>query len=325
MDSIDKKIAAILDPKFKSDIMLRRFKRQSLTKTLKSLEETPPRSQTDLSFYKNKLIELKNNLLSYDADIAYFLSDGAVLSGEEFCTFSEIAEDYMDRLNRAVDKISVDLEALLAVPNPSPVQKEEKVLPKITIPCIDFPIFESKPEDYETFIQGFETLLNKYDLSQFEKLSYLRKQIRGQAKDIIDSVPDSPTCYDIAKNLMERAFCKLTTQRFSVIEKISKMKLDNSTPSLKWIGEVRTLREQITRLEIDADVFFQYFLWSGMSDSYKQEFISVTQKTKPDLEEILENAFDVVERINELGGSVKHKKFEPKPESIPGFTPLSNS
>ena len=239
-----------------------------------------------------------------------------MLYEQEFCDFSEIAEGYSDGLNMALNKITFDLEALAVGSRENSNRGEEKLLPKMKIPCIDFPVFESKPEEYEAFIQGFETLLNKYDLSQFEKLSYMRKQIKGQAKDIIDSVPDSANCYDIAKGLLERAFCKLTTQRFSVIERICKIKLDSSTPSLKWIGEIRTLREQITRLEINSDVFFQFFLWSGMSDAYKQEFISVTNKTKPDLEEILENAFEVVERINEMGGGAKLKKIENKNENF---------
>ena len=99
-------------------------------------------------------------------------------------------------------------------------------LPKLRLPNVELPSFGGKPEEYFKFIDNFETILSKFDLTQFEKFSYLQKHVFGPAKEIIESVPlGGGNSYDTAKQLLSDAFSRKVVQQFSVIENLLKLKL----------------------------------------------------------------------------------------------------
>ena len=69
--------------------------------------------------------------------------------------------------------------------------------------------------------------MNKFNLSSFEKYSYLKQQVRGPAKCIVESLSDDDLTYGAAKALLEDAFSDKIIQQFSVIKTLSILKFQS--------------------------------------------------------------------------------------------------
>ena len=143
-------------------------------------------------------------------------------------------------------------------------------------------------------------MVERFQLSDFERYMHLLKCTSGNARKIIESVPSGELKYSTAIDLLQKDFACVTTQQFSVISKIMNLKLDNGQDGLKWIGEARILKDQMERLNICQNTFMQYFLWNGMSDAIKKHFMDVTESSYPDHDDILDNAFTVFNRMKEF-------------------------
>ncbi|KAL7635465.1 UNVERIFIED_CONTAM: hypothetical protein RMT77_014534 [Armadillidium vulgare] len=135
--------------------------------------------------------------------------------------------------------------------------------------------------------------------STFEKYRYLVKQVSGPAKSYIESLKVEDQDYDVAKNLLIMVYSSKIGQQFSVIEKITKLKLQNVTNMMTWVNEVRVLKDQMTRLSVDSNIFMQYFVWQGISEKIKNSFMTVNNDAKPDLNAIVDSSFEVLNRLKE--------------------------
>ena len=167
----------------------------------------------------------------------------------------------------------------------------------IKLPILELPTYDGTPENFERFISALDSIFDKRNLSSYEKYSYLLQCLSGPAKQIIDSMPTGNLNYEDARKLLSDAFSSKICQQYSVIEKLTNLKLTQNRDFYQWISEARILSQQVDRLNISGSTFVQYFLWHGLSERFKQSFISKTNKSKPDLNEILENAFDIYNRL----------------------------
>jgi len=286
-------------------VKIRSNKRQSLTKTLQKLDSDFPCDVDQINFYISKLSKLEADILKLDSDIEQFMiSTGAWDDAEQSVQYN-ICEEYQDKLNLAVIRLNRALSPVNADSQPVPQNAGDQsnslpsVRPKLKLPNIELPKFDGNPENYSKFITDLESIFVKFDLAQFEKFSYLRDHVSGAAKDILDSIPVGDYNYIDAKKLLHDAFADKTTQQFSVIHKLIRMKSLSNSNLYSWISEARVLSEQINRLEISGEVFAQYFIWNSLSDFHKQQFISLTNKTKPNLKEIIDNSFEIINRISD--------------------------
>ena len=152
--------------------------------------------------------------------------------------------------------------------------------------------------------------MNKFNLSSFEKYSYLKQQVRGPAKCIVESLSDDDLTYEAAKALLEDAFSDKIVQQFSVIKSLSNLKLRSGEDFYSWISELRQLSNQVDKLSISADTFMQYFVWSNMEEVYQKQFISVTNCATPSLLQIINNAFEVLKRSKTESLTQSRSKFD---------------
>lgn len=284
----------------KTLIKKRGFKRSSLSKTLKTIKDSADLDLTKINFYINKLDTLKNEIEEFDSKIETKSLNFELIDDAQYQSNSAVNERYMDELNMALASLKCGLGNLSAgsTINNSTVEGpiNNSNSSKLKLPNVELPKFYGQPEEFERFIFTFESILSKFNLTQFERYSYLLQNVYSSARDIVQSVPTGQDEYDTAKQLLTQAFSDKLTQQFSVIEKLIKLKLNSNGECYHWISEARTIRDQILRLKIDADTFCQYFLWNGMSNKFKRNFISVCNKSVPSLEEILSGAFDVFKR-----------------------------
>src|SRR5215469_12799989 len=101
--------------------------------------------------------------------------------------------------------------------------------------------------------------------------------------------------YEAAKELLSQAFNSKILQRYSVIQRLQNLKLDNNF--YHWVSEVRVIKEQIASLDINSTIFMQCYVWNSLPQYYKNHFMNITDKTYTNLEEILDNVFNINTRI----------------------------
>ena len=55
-------------------------------------------------------------------------------------------------------------------------------------------------------------------------------------------------------------------------------------------------------LAIDINVVLQYFFWSSLTESFRQQLISITNNSRPTLSQIIDTIFEANNRVKEFGG-----------------------
>lgn len=93
---------------------------------------------------------------------------------------------------------------------------------KIRLPEVPLPVFSNmKGESLEKFFHNFENIINKHGLSSFEKFVYLKNQLYGPPKSLVDSLDVASRNYEEAKSLLTKAFASKLTQQYSAIKSLT--------------------------------------------------------------------------------------------------------
>ena len=282
------------DPNYKKFILKRGSKRQQVSVLCNKLNESFPETEDEIKFNLQKLNELKPALTDLDETILEVLLDKDLLNEDQLDKISLACEMYLDNLNLNVVKLELALKNLEVQRNSDGEisRAEPSYKGKLRVPDIELPEFDGQPEEYESFISSLDEILNKFKLTQYEKYTYLRKQVLGNAREVVSSVPKTGNCYDSAKTLLAKTFSNKVVQQFSVIKKLVNLKL-NFENRFSWLSESSTLVEQVKRLDINTESFIQYFLWKGMDEQFKKEYTSLTKSCRPSYTELMENMHEV--------------------------------
>lgn len=304
-------------------VNLRKGKRQSATKTLKKVF-SGGLTLVECEFCLDKLNALLKELQILDNKLNSYMLQENLIEASEFIKISEVDDKYADDIRYAIADLTEQIK-VFRNPTPANPPTDPNQSPsnnavihnyhKISLPNLQFPSFDGKPANYNKFIVSFESLLSKYELSSFEKYSFLSKQLSGPAKKLIESLSLTDLSYESAKKLLDEAFSDKLTQQYSVIEQLCNLKLDKSAADgFSWISEARILNEQVISLGISSEIFTQYFLWSSLCDDFKREVIAITNKSKPSLSDIMDNLFDANNRF-----------LQNKSKKIPKATTMTNA
>ena len=169
----------------------------------------------------------------------------------------------------------------------------------LKLPLLPLPEFSNNDhESNDKFILAFETIVGKYNLGPMEKYFYLEKQLKGEPLLLVKSLSGQEQSYDSAKLLLDKAFSSPIRQKFDVIKRMIGLNLPYPGEPYKFVSEFRTVLDEITRLSIDIDTVFQYFVLNGLNDKFSNILMNLTQKTKPTIAEINDKMFSVIERYN---------------------------
>lgn len=283
-------------------IRLRAGKRQSITKTVAALDETFPTDLGAVDFYINKLTNIRSELLDLDSNIVSIRSKEEKFGEDLYLKFIEENETYLDKVDLTVSRLKEKRLSLIPVgvlPSENPDRSQGTSTPKLQLPQLELPAFDGKPVEFSRFIECFESILNKFCLSDFEKFSYLLQQVSGPARDIVNSVPQDNLSYETAKSLLTDAFSCKITQQFQVIEKLSQLKFGSVSDFYRWVSNVRIVTDQINNLDITPNIFIQYFIWNGIPAKFKSTFMNITNESYPSIDQIIGSAFKVHDRIKE--------------------------
>lgn len=271
---------------------LRTGKRQSVTKTALKIETSlNEMSCLDCKNAIEKLCELKGQLIDYDKQINQLMLQHGGWTETEFLKEASVDETYTDQIRCHITSIESKMASLGISVQPSGSGTVSNH--KVTLPKIELPMFDGKPESYNKFILSFENLISKYNLSSYEKFSYLSQQLTGSAKIIIESLSLNDMSYTSAKKLLDSAYSNKLDQQYSVITSLCQLSLNPElSDAFGWIGEARLLDEQIRSLEITSEIFTQFFIWRSLPDEFKNHLTAITNKTRPSLQEIRDSMFE---------------------------------
>ena len=289
----------------------RRLKRTDATKTCNTVQEQlSSLSLIEKSKYKTHLQNLLSKLEELDSQILTQLCNGIESKkGDDLLAAQKVhdaeyekSSEYSLKILDALAGLENSISSPPATPrsNPPPTNNFAK------LPLISLPTFGNKDgEDLTKFFQNFELIIDKYNLSDYEKLTYLQDQLSGEPLDLIGSLELDSQNYASAKSLLEKGFASKSTQKFNLIERLTKLQFKASESPFKYIREFRLVIEAIRRQKITIDEVLQYFVWQGMNFPMQQHLIHITNNNKPTVAEIEEHIFEATERYKDFSKKSK--------------------
>ena len=297
--------------------MLRAAKRQSVTKAISAASsQCSELDRNSCRFHLNKIEALGSELCTLNADYTKFMLDNSKWTATELQSDMDKAQEYDDNVRLILQTLSDKLQFLESstVESSGIARSNPTSGHKVRLPDIELPSFDGQPESFNKFIVSFESLISKYDLSQYEKFSYLTRQLTGNAKKLVESLSLQNTDYDSAKKLLNDAYFDKLQQQYSIIDKLIDLKLDdNAADAFSWIGDARLLDEQVRGLDISSELFIQYFLWRSLNDSFRNHVMSLSHKTRPSLADIKNTMFEANSRYMD---EVKIKSRNSYPDTV---------
>ena len=288
-------------------VKTRKYLRQRVTRIHNILNYSPDAvTAMDKSTYLDTLKVIKVELMSCDRDIHSHLVD------DEATAIAEIEEQEQYELKIAESLNILEGNRISNVPHVSsaPVLGSQN---KLKLPDVALPIFSNdKKDSLERFLYSFESIVDKHVLSSYEKFIYLKGQLRGSPRTLVESLSTNEQNYDKAKDLLTEAFASKVTQKFDVVERLAGLKLDIGTDPYEFIGDMRSIIASFENLNIDIDDILQYFIWSALNDRFQSQLVQITNKTKPTLQEIKTHIFSATERYIKITDRINENKFKYK-------------
>ena len=225
-----------------------------------------------------------------------------IFDNEKHSKEIHISESYVNKIHECLAKLTKIKQ------NSNQSDQSRSLLRSPIAPLPEFS--GSDHDDYTKFISSFEETISKFKYSNYDKYLLLRQQTKDRARVLIDSLESTEQSYQCAKKLLEEAFASPITQKFNVIRKVSQMKLSKSDDPFYYVGQMRTLKESVTNLNIDVESFLQYFYWHGLNKEFQTQVIHIVNKTEPSLKELNDNFFDAIKRyqraLNDKNNSNKN-------------------
>ena len=185
---------------------------------------------------------------------------------------------------------------------------------KLKLPDIPLPEFSNREgENIVTFLEDFEQIVDRSNLTSYEKFVYLQRQLKGDPLTLIKSLDRTEQNYNAACDLLQKAFASKVTQQNAAISRLASLKFGDD--SFKFISEIRQISESFKVLNISGTEVLQYFIWQSMPTALKTQFIHITNKNNPSMDDINEQIFDAVDRYKQFGKM--NKKRIPEEQNVP--------
>ena len=275
-------------------IKQRGYIRARVTKLSSKIEENfSDLSSTGVEVYVRKLNELKCELGTVNNSIHMHESFDASKI-DEFLDEEEAYDDSLGSLLVRLERFSVSQNSL---GNQRSVSNTVGSSQKIPLPQLNLPNFSNKKdENLRTFLIAFESIIDKYTLTDFEKFTYLKGQLKGGPLALINSLDVNKQQYANGKKLLEEAFeCTLNAKKDS-IKRLLELKLYDGKDPYVYIGEMKAIISNFDTLDVKVTDILQYFVWQSFTDRFRAHLVAITNKSYPSMDEINDNLFEACNR-----------------------------
>lgn len=282
----------------------RGYVRQRVTKLKNKINvDISTLSNEQKGTYVSRLIDLKCELGNFNKAIyTYFKNNG--LSEDDLNSLLEEDDDYDESIDSLVDTlrgvngnenlVNYNTSFMPNAPNNFPITTTTPVSNKLHLPQVPLPEYgNNKDECLRKFLRCFENIIAKHNLSSYDKFNYLRKRLSSSPRTLVDSLDVDQQSYEIAKELLEKAFGSTVNAKNDLIRKLSNLQLNNDPYA--YIGEVRTIIAGVEFLDIKINEILQHFVWQGLNFKFQEHLVHITNKSNPTLSEITENYFEATD------------------------------
>ena len=290
-----------MSAELKSWVHSRGYIRGRITLAYSDLDTYSSLNETEKTVIRSKLNKYEIDLKKLDSDIQVANYE---VSQNETELDNDIAksDEYNDKLQKCLAHL-----APLAPPALLSIDQHRSLLKSPTAPLPNFN--GDVDEDYSKFIMSFEETIQKFSYPEFDKFLLLRQQLGGRALVLIETLETDNRSYASAKKLLDNAFASPSVVKHNIIRRISEMKLSYKDDPYIYISKINSLMDSVEKLKIDTECFLQHFFWGGLNEVFQSQLIQIVNKTRPSLNEIVENYFDAVERYNIVINKPKFKKL----------------
>ena len=256
-------------------------------------------SESDKLSAISNLEQWKHELKQLDSDIGS-LKYGDKSTAESLESEWEACESYESKIT---DTLTI-LKIPRTLPDRSAVFIEDSstlLKNKLKLPEIPLPTYSNlKDETLNQFLSNFESIINKYSLSEYEKFVFLKRQLNAEPLTLINSLTGSDQSYAKAVVLLREAFADLTTQQYGVVRRLSELSNYSNSDPYSFISEIRQIQDLFTNLNITSELVMQYSFWNAMSPNLQTELVHLCNSNKPSLKAINDNIFKAVDRCKEM-------------------------
>ena len=222
-----------------------------------------------------------------------------------------LIEDYKDKIREILEKLK---ECLAKVEtqgptNSEPVRTEENaVRSMLKVPTVPLPNYYSRDdEDITLFLMNFEDIMSKYPSSPYEKFMLLKKQIKGKAEFLLDSLEPAQHTYDEAKQELIKAFASRDCQISTLMSRLSKLRLGYKQEPYKFYSEITSIRQACIKLNVKVEEILAHEVLEAMNAKFREKIVAVTNKETPTLDEIMNNFHAAAQRYNK-GGNENYQR-----------------
>ena len=276
------------EPERMADLSKLRKRRGNVKRNLTSMKkwfnalENPSNSPIDIEVRMEdlKLIKLAFQDVQLEIDELYS-NDAERTEHNEDNHAEQFGKDYYELLV-SMQKILTNANKPSAVQQPTTSTKEQSAYQpqqiSLKLPDISLPEFNGNIEDWDTFKQGFRSLVhNDARLGSIQKFHYLKGALKNsKATDLISSLELSADNYLVAWKLLEERFENKTSLVFRHIQCLFDMNKVDTTSALS----TRTLLDNISKhtrglksSEVDIpDVLLIYIVSSKIDRETHQQW-----------------------------------------------------
>ena len=206
-------------------------------------------------------------------------------------------DQYDEYINKLISRLELRLKQVLDSQSSTQqsfsgrIPEQEPIVPggqgHLRLPQVPLPEYTHREgENLAVFFRNFEDVVQKFNLSQYEKFILLESKLKNEPATLIKSLQGSNRSYNEAKALLIQAFASVTTQSYNIIDKMASLHLKEGDDPYQFISEVRIIRDTFQTLNIDINTVLQFFIWRGMPEALRSEFIHITNNCKPNLRQI---------------------------------------
>ena len=284
----------------------RGYIRAQITRIHNNIDTIKDKSKVEINSLKLKidsyLVKLKevNNVIQ--DQLWAGKADETVLNDE----FS-VCDQYFDKINEV-------LAVIESLKNSSPTSDQRKSLLKS--PTIPLPSFGSNENEcIDKFLVEFQNAISSFGYADREKLLLLKQQVTGRAACLLSSLELDKQKFSDAVQLLKDAFGLPDQQKFNTIKRLAELNLSYDSEPFSYISEVRNIIENIKVLHVEVEDFVRFYFWKGLNDTFKAQYVQVTNTVRPSLSELIDNFFAASERYAIQCNKFKNRKND-KPNKV---------
>ena len=204
---------------------------------------------------------------------------------------------------------------------------------KAKLTPLELPTYSgAETENYASFIDTFEEMLDGRGMADVEKFIYLKKCLTGDPFHAISALDNKNQSWDIAKDTLNDLFLDSDIKKFDLLTSFNNLKFSYSDSILHYFSKIDHLVKEITAVGIDTKYFLQYFLWKSIStnNTLAEIYKGMTEEAYPSYDAIMNKKKKVIKMYTEQQKKEKGKgpfksRFENKHDKSKSYSTVESS